>query len=202
VVKDFHFNSFHNEIGPAVLMIRPSMNRHLCVKIDSLNVQATLKFIEDTWYSYVNERQFEYHYLSDTIDSLYKKETLTVEIIGYVMILTLIIACLGILGLSSFMIDKRAKEIGVRKVLGASVSGIVGLISREYIFLVGVSNLLAWPAAWYIMSRWLGGFAYRIDIGFGTLFFVGTCAAAIALMTVGFKALQVARANPVIALKH
>jgi putative ABC transport system permease protein len=190
VVKDFHFNSFHNEIGPAVLMIRPSMNRHLCIKIDSLNVQATLKFIEDTWYSYANDRQFEYRYLSQTIDNLYKKEKLTVEIVNYVMILTLIIACLGILGLSSFMISKRSKEIGIRKVLGASVPGIVSLISGEYIALVGISNLLAWPVAWYLMNRWLSDFAYRIDIGIGTLFIIGIFSAAVALLTVGGHRLE------------
>jgi ABC-type lipoprotein release transport system permease subunit len=202
VVKDFHFNSFHNEIGPAVLMIRPSMNRHLCIKIDSMNVQATLKFIEDTWYSYVSNQQFEYHYLSHTIDNLYKKETLTVEIIGYVMILTLIIACLGILGLSSFMIGRRSKEIGIRKVLGASITGMVNLISREYIVLVGISNLIAWPIAWYLMNRWLSEFAYRIEVEIWTLFIIGIFTALVALLTVGFKAVQVARANPVLSLRH
>jgi putative ABC transport system permease protein len=116
--------------------------------------------------------------------------------------LAIIIACLGLFGIASFSAGQRTKEMGIRKVLGASVAGIVSLISREYIILVLIANLVAWPAAWFLMNRWLSGFAYRTDIGIGTLFIIGVFSALVALLTVGYKALQVARANPVDAIKY
>jgi ABC-type antimicrobial peptide transport system permease subunit len=196
VVEDFHFNSFHNEIGPAVLMIRPSMNRHLCVKIDPVNVQTTIKFIEDTWYTYVDDQHFEYYYLPHTIEYLYIKEILAVELVSYVMILTMIMACLGILGLSSFMITKRTKEIGIRKVFGASILSICQLLTREFVILVAISNIIAWPVIYIVMNRWLESFAYRVNMELWVFVAAGIAATIIALMTVVFQSIKAAVANP------
>jgi ABC-type antimicrobial peptide transport system permease subunit len=201
VVKNFHFSSYHNEIGPAVLMIRPIMNRHLCIKIDTVNIQETIKFIETTWYSYVNDQHFGHYYLSHTIDNLYSKEMRAVELVSYVTILTVIIACLGILGLSSFMINRRQKEIGIRKVLGASVLSISRMLTREYIILVGISNIIAWPVIYIVMIRWLESFAYRVNVELWTFVVTGIAATIIALMTVGFQSIKAAMVNPTDSLR-
>lgn len=208
VMKDFNFEPLNYPIGPLALIMIPeeksllSKVNYMSIRIRPENMQGTLGYIEDAWNQVVPGQPFEYSFLDEEFDAEYASMEMVQNLTGCFGILAIIIACLGLFGIASFSAGQRTKEMGIRKVLGASVPGIVSLISREYVILVVIANLVAWPAAWFIMNRWLSEFAYRIDIGIGTLFIIGIFTALVALFTVGYKALQVARANPVDAIKY
>jgi len=208
IMKDFNFLPLNYPVGPLALIMVPeeksllSKINYMSIRIGPDNLQATLGYIEDVWNQIVPGYPFEFSFLDESFDAEYASMEILQNLTGGFGILAIIIACLGLFGIASFSAGQRAKEMGIRKVLGASVPGIIGLISREYITLVAIANVIAWPIAWYMMNRWLGEFAYRIDIGIGTLFLIGILTALLALLTVGYKAIQVARANPVIALRN
>jgi putative ABC transport system permease protein len=147
-------------------------------------------------------RAFEYSFLDQDFEALYRSEERMQAIFSYFAFLAILIACLGLFGLASFMIQQRTKEIGVRKVLGASVTGIVGLLSKEFVKLVLAANLIAWPLAYFVMKRWLQDFAYRVDINVTTFVLAAVLALVIALLTVSYQAIKAALANPVEALRY
>lgn len=208
IMKDFNFLPLNYPVGPLALIMFPeeksllSMINYMSIRVSPDDLHATLGYIEDIWNKVVPGHPFEFSFLDESFDAEYASMEMLQNLTGGFGILAIIIACLGLFGIASFSAGQRTKEMGIRKVLGASVTGIVSLISREYIVLVGIANLIAWPAAWFMMDRWLSEFAYRIDVGFGTLFIIGILTAAVALFTVGYKALQVAKANPVDAIKY
>jgi len=208
VMKDFNFEPLNYPIGPLALILIPeeksllSKVNYMSIRISPDNMRASLGYIEDVWNQVVPGHPFESSFLDESFDAEYASLEILQNLTGSFGILAIIIACLGLFGIASFSAGQRTKEMGIRKVLGASVTGIVSLISREYIILVLIANLIAWPVAWFMMNRWLNEFAYRIDIGIGTLFTIGIFTALVALLTVGFKALRVARANPVDAIKY
>jgi ABC-type antimicrobial peptide transport system permease subunit len=208
IMKDFNFRPLNYTIDPLAVILFPegesmlaSIN-YMSIRISPGDLQAKLGYIENIWNKVVPGHPFEFSFLDERFDAEYASMEKLQNLTGSFGILAIIIACLGLFGIASFSAGQRTKEMGIRKVLGASVAGIVSLISREYIILVVTANLLAWPVAWYLMNRWLSEFAYRIDIGIGTLLFIGIFTALVALFTVGYKALQVARANPVEAIKY
>jgi putative ABC transport system permease protein len=204
VVKDFHFQSLHSEIEPFVMIVEPDRFNYLClsIKADYADLSQTLSFIENTWKKFAPGYPFEYIFLDQEFEGMYRSEQQTRKIFSYFTFLAIFISCLGLFGLASFTIERRTKEIGIRKVLGASVPGIVRLLSKEFIILVAISNLIAWPLAYYGTKKWLQNFAYHIDLSW--LFFAisGLLALLIAIIVVGFQSLKVAFTNPVESLRY
>ncbi|MGD9346397.1 MAG: ABC transporter permease [Candidatus Aminicenantes bacterium] len=203
VLEDFHFNSLHYEILP--MIIRPLSVRtwnFTSVRIGPANIPQTLSRIEDTWNTMTGGQPFEYSFLDEDFDNLYRNEQRMGQIFSLFAGLAIFIACLGLVGLVSFTAEQRTKEIGIRKVLGASVTKIVYLLSREVIVLVSVASLVAAPMAYYGMHRWLENFAFRI--GISPLMFVLTAIGtlAIALFSVSFRAIKAAQANPIDSIRY
>ena len=200
VMKDFHFRSLHEPIEPLVLF-PDREGGHALIKIDSENLMEAIAFIEDAWNEVNPDFAFEYFFVEDTFARLYSAEQRFGRIFVSFAALAVIIACLGLFGLSSFTAERRTKEIGVRKVLGASIPNLFGMLSSEFVRLVIVANVLAWPIAYAAMNNWLDGFAYRVELGWTTFILAGFLAMAIALLTVGFQAVRAATANPVESLR-
>jgi len=204
VMKDFHFESLHQQIVPMVLiMLPPSQSYYnaISIKLGSGNIAEALNYVEKKWKNYFPETPFDYSFLDQQYDKLYQSEQKQAAIFTLFSFIAIFIACLGLFGLSSFSITQRIKEIGVRKVLGASVSSIVALLSKDFLKLVGVAALLAFPIAWWAMHNWLKDFAYRIDIEWWVFVLAGIIAALIALITISFQAIKAGFSNPVKSLR-
>jgi putative ABC transport system permease protein len=202
VVKDFHFKSLHEKIEPLALHIRPEWYSYASVKVSTADIVATLSFLEDCWQKFAPNRPFEYSFLDESFDELYRAEERLRIILRYFALLAIFIACLGIYGLTAFTIEQRTREIGIRKVLGATVTNITALLSKDFVKLVLLANLIAWPIAWYAMNKWLQNFAYRTEIGWLVFALAGGMALLIALLTVSAQAIKAALANPVEALRY
>ncbi|MCK4824379.1 ABC transporter permease, partial [bacterium] len=204
VVKDFHFQSLRESIRPLKLFLSTRHNRYVSVKIQSQDLTGTLQFIEETWTRIFPNTPFDYVFFDSVFERRYKSEASQKRLFTYFSSLAVFIGCLGLLGLAAYAAERRTKEIGVRKVLGATSPQIVMLLSKEFSRWVLAANLIAWPVAYLAMRSWLNGFAYRIDINHQLIFFVlaGATALGIALLTVGFQAIKAALADPVKALKY
>lgn len=197
VVKDFHFTSMRNQIKPFAFMTRPGAGGNLVVKLSGHNIAATLAHLENKWKLFPSERSFTYSFLEETFAQLYQSEKRFQKVFIGLVVLGILIACLGLLGLATFAAQQRVKEIGIRKVLGASVGHIVQLLSKDFIKLVIVAIAVAVPIAWYAAHRWLQDFAYRIEINWWVFPLAGLLAVLIALFTISFQAIKAAVANPV-----
>ncbi len=204
VVKDFHFRPLHDEIGPLVMFIEPEKFNFFCIKVKSdISVMyRTINFIESVYEKFTPNFPFKYSFLDSTFDKLYRSEQKTGSIFGYFTFLAIFISCLGLFGLAAQMAEMRIKEIGIRKVLGASVSGIALLLSKEFMKWVIIANIIAWPVAYYVTNRWIQNFTYRTSIGLWIFFLAAFLAFLIALVTVGYQAVKTAMANPVDALRY
>jgi putative ABC transport system permease protein len=200
VVRDFHFQSFHEPVAPMVLIPRPG--RHLAVRIRPGDVPKTIALLRSVFERNTTTQPFEFFFLDDDFDALYRKERRTGEIFGAFAILAVVIASLGLLGLAAFAVERRTKEIGIRKVMGAPATRLAVRLSREFVVLVLVANVLAWPVAYYAMSRWLEQFAYRIGLGFTPFVLAAAGALLVALLTVGTQTFRAASSNPVDALRY
>ena len=201
VVKDFHFESLHDEIGPLVFGWNPSWLWNTSIRISPYNFQKTIEYIKKVWREFSPESQFGYTFLDEQFNSQYKSEDQLGKIFGYFAVFGILIASLGLFGLASFTVERRTREIGVRKVLGASISSIFVLISKEFTKLILIANIIAWPVAFYVMNRWLQSFAYRTGIDWQVFIFSSFFALAIALFTVSYQAIKAALNNPVDSLK-
>jgi putative ABC transport system permease protein len=202
VAKDFHFRSLHEKIDPLVLVIAPGWFTDVYIRIKPENVPETLGFLEKTLTEFAPDFPFECSFLDEDIDNLYKTEQRIGNLVRYGTFLAIFIACLGLFGLASFTAEKRTKEIGIRKVLGASVSGIALLLTKEFTKWVILANLIAWPIAYYVMSRWLQNFAYHVKIGIGTFLLAAVLVLVTALITISFQAVKTASSNPVESLRY
>jgi len=202
VVKDFHFASLHEDIKPLILMHRPGWFTCMVVKIRPDDVSGTLAFLEKTWAKFTPGYPFQYSFLDEDVNRLYEAEKQTSIIIRVFSIIAIIIACLGLFGLVAFTVVKRTKEIGIRKVLGASIPSIIGLLSRGFIKLVLLANVFALPIAYFAMNKWLQNFAYRTSIGIEIFILSGLMAFVIALITVSYQSIKAAVANPVDSLRY
>lgn len=204
VVKNFHHSSLHRPIEPVILKISPGRTNYLCVRVTSepLHIASTLNFLERTIKKFEPNAPFEYELLDRRINNLYRADERTGKIFGYFTFLALFISCLGLFGLSSFLAERHTKEIGIRKVLGASVPGIFILLSREFTKWVVLANIIAWPIAYFSMNNWLQNFAYRISLNVWVFILSGLTALAIALLTVSYQSIKAARANPVDSLRY
>jgi putative ABC transport system permease protein len=206
VMRDFNFEDMHQQILP-IIMVIPSAAQagnsygNISIKLAGGDIQNSLDHIEKTWKRYLPEVPFEYTFLDDRFDRLYKNEQRQGSLFTTFAGIAIFIACLGLFGLSAFTITQRVKEIGIRKVLGASAGNIVGLLSGDFLKLVAIAALIAFPIAWYSMHNWLGDFAYRIPIRWWVFLAAGILAAAVALVTISVQAIRAALANPVKSLR-
>jgi ABC-type antimicrobial peptide transport system permease subunit len=201
VVRDFHFNSFHQKIEPMVLFNAPWQRRQFFVKTTGTGASRVLAEAENAWRVRLPDVPFRYQFLDDQFNQLYQAEQQAGVLFNVFSAIAVLISCLGLFGLATFTAEQRTKEIGVRKVLGASVFSLVALLSRDFLKLVLLALLLAAPVAWYAMSKWLQDFAYRIDIEWWVLAAAGVLAVGIALLTVSFQAIKAALMNPVKSLR-
>ena len=201
VVQDFHFASLHNTIKPFAFMVGKQHLSFLFVKVNASNLNATIKTIKHTWEGLVPERPFAYTFLDERFAALHRADTLFERVFTGLTSLALFIACLGLFALATFTTERRTKEIGVRKVLGASVASIVTLLSKDFLKLVLIAIVIASPIAWYAMNEWLADFAYKIDIEWWVFALAGGLAVGIALLTVSFQSVKAALMNPVESLR-
>ena len=201
VMKDFHYKSLQQNIQPLTMRIEPFAFGTISVKVSAANLPSTIKAIESKWNQVIPNRPFAYSFLDDIFSNHYKAEDNFGNIFFNFAVLAIFISCLGLLGLSSYTTMQRTKEIGVRKVLGASVSSIVNLLSVDFIKLVLVALIIACPIAWFGMDKWLQDFAYQIDISWWVFLLAGVVSVLIAVLTIGFQAIRAAVMNPVKSLR-
>ena len=201
VIKDFHFRSLQQPIKPLSMRIEPGGSNLVSAHISGSNLPATLTAIESKWKTLIPNRPFTYYFLDEFFDRQYRGEERFGNLFLNFSILAIFISCLGLLGLASYSTMQRTKEIGIRKVMGASVQGIVNLLSKEFLVLVLFSFLIAMPLAWYLMHSWLQDFAYRTQISWWVFALAGSIALFIALFTISFQAIKAAIANPVNSLR-
>lgn len=202
IAKNFNFNTLHYKVETMFLFNQKEWGfRYLSVKINGSKTADALAFIKSVWTNNFPDRPFEYQFLDEHFAEIYKTDTQVSKIVGILAGLAIVISCLGLFGLSSYSAEKRVKEIGVRKVLGASVQNIVLLLSGHFVKLVLIANLIAWPMAWFVMHKWLEGFAYRIDININVFVLTAALSIFIALITISFQSIKAAIANPVKSLR-
>jgi putative ABC transport system permease protein len=202
VVKDFNFFSLHSKIGPLIMSINPDQFYYLMIRVKPENLLATISFINKTWAGVVPDKPFDYSFLDQHFNEIYKNDERTGQMFGFFSTLAILIACLGLFGLAAYTGEQRIKEIGVRKVLGASVTNIVFLISKDFIKLVIISGIIAVPISYFAMNSWLQDFAYRVKIGPVIFILAISLAFLIAFITISSQALKAATSNPVKAIKY
>jgi len=201
IAKDFNYRSMHDKIGPAIFKNDIRRNSTFLVKVSPGKQAETLKKVENTWASYFPGEPLDYTFLDQEFDKLYKDDAKSSGLISVFAIVAVLISSLGLFGLAAFTAEQRGKEIGIRKVLGATISGIVTLLSRDFIILVLVALFIASPLAGWLMGKWLQNFAYRIDISWWMYLAAGIVAVVVAFITISFQALKAAMANPVKSLR-
>lgn len=201
VVKDFHFESLYYEVKPLFFVLKPGETRKVMAKIEAGREKGTISRIHDFYQKFNPGFTFDYSFLDQQYQSLYASEQRVSLISRYFAGIAIFISCLGLFGLVAFMAERRQKEIGIRKVLGASVPNLVKLLSKDFLLLVLVGFVIAGPVAWYIMNKWLQGFAYRIQIDPSIFILAGAAAILIALSTVSWQSIRAALANPVDSLR-
>jgi putative ABC transport system permease protein len=200
VVKDFNFSSLRENVTPVVMFLRNN-NGNLGIRVNTANLPALLSQIENKWKALAPAAKINYSFMDADFDASYRAEQRMGQIFIIFTSLAIIIACLGLFGLSAYAAEQRNKEIGIRKVLGANVLTIVRMLSVDFIKLVFISILIAVPLAWWVMNKWLQDFAYRINIPWWVLGIAGLMAVFIAFITISFQSVKAALANPVDSLK-
>jgi putative ABC transport system permease protein len=201
VIKDFHFSSLHEGIEPLLMRMNWGVD-NILVRIRSDNIPSTIGFMQKTLKDLFPYYAFEYKFLDARIENLYRTEQRMEKILTFSTIIAIFISCLGLLGLASFTAEQRTKEIGIRKVLGSTVAGVVFLLSKEFIKWVLLANLIAWPVAYYAVHNWLDNFAFRTRMGLEIFLFSGCLALVISLLTVCYQSVKAALANPVDSLRY
>jgi len=204
VVRDFHFQSLQHPIRPMIIHKYNSRGagRYLSVRVKDMGVPTTLQFIENSWRKSALNQAFEYEFFSDHFANVYLTERKSADILLIFSIIAIMIACLGLFGLAAFTTEQRTKEIGIRKTLGASVPGIIGLLLEKLTKWVIVANLIAWPVAWFVMQKWLQNFVYRTSLQIWIFIIAGVITLLTAFVTVSYQSIKAAVSNPVKALRY
>jgi ABC-type lipoprotein release transport system permease subunit len=202
VIEDFHTQSLHSRIQPVILAFSPGSFDVINIRIGPDGIPGTLGFLEDKWKELTSGFSFEYWFMDESLDRRYRTEQATGTLLKYFTFMAIFISCIGLLGLIAFLSQQRTKEVGIRKILGASVPNILRLLVRESVTLVLLANVIAWPAAYFVMSKWLENFAYRTGIGIHLFFLSGGFALILALSAASLLALRTAGANPVDSLRY
>ena len=201
IAGDFNYQSLQHGVEPLVLFINPSWYNYTSVKIASGDMQATVAGLERVWQAYYPDRPFEYFFLDEDFDQQYRSEVRISSLLNVFTLLAILIACLGLFALASFVTERRRKEIGVRKVLGASIAEIVMMLSSSFAKLVLISAVIAIPVSWLLANRWLEGFATRITVGWDIFAIAIVLSLSIALITVAWQSVKAALANPTVSLR-
>ncbi|MFC1564570.1 ABC transporter permease [candidate division KSB1 bacterium] len=203
VVKDFNYGSLKDEIIPVIHWINPQGSLFtLLVKITDDNIGDTISGMENIWKDIQPDKPFVYSFLQDNLDRFYAEDKKWNSIVLYSSVFALVITCLGLVGITTVTVSRRIKEIGIKKVLGASVLNIINLLSKEFLFLVFVSNIIVWPVGYYIMDKWLQSFAYRTGIDIRMFIFAGLLSVFLTIVTISFQTVRATRLNPVDTLRH
>jgi putative ABC transport system permease protein len=207
VVKDFNTESLHNAVSPFALFYTTSKTyqigtSYISVRIKSGDYNKTVGSIQNKWKAFMPNNPFEYSFMDEEFDALYRTDQTVGKVFSVFTCLSITVACLGLLGLAMFTAERRTKEIGIRKVLGASVQSVVGMLSMDFVKLVIIASLIAFPISWYAMSKWLQDFAYPITISWWVFALAGVITMVIALATVSFQSVKAALMNPVKSLKN
>jgi len=204
VVKDFHYQSLHEPITPLVFTNASRFNNVMgltAVHVDGASFNSALNAIENTWKKFIKDKPFSYDFLDETVEAQYQAESTSRKVFTFFSFITIFIACIGLLGLAAYTTRQRVHEIGVRKVLGASVGNIVSMLSKDFIKLILLSTLIAVPIAWYAMNQWLQNFTYRISSSWDLFVAAAFIALIIAFITISFQAIKAALSNPVKSLR-
>jgi putative ABC transport system permease protein len=199
VVKDFHFKSLHESITPLLMVLHPEWG--LIIKVKTTDIAGLLASMKQQWAAYNTEEPFTYAFMDELYNKTYSAEQKTGLILNIFAVLTIFVACMGLFGLATYTAEQRSKEIGIRKVLGASVTQVTQMLSKDFLKLVLIGCIIAFPLSWWAMHQWLQDFAYRITINWWVFVLAGFSALLIALLTVSFKAIKAAVANPVKSLR-
>ena len=202
VINDYHVLSLHEKIEPLFMYIDSRTYSVLAVRVAPQDLSGTMSFIEKTWKNFAPNIPFEYSFLDESFHIFYQSERKLSQIFTSFSVLAILIACLGLFGLTAYAAEQRTKEIGIRKALGATITNIVSLVSKEFILLVIVSNIIAWPIAYYAMNKWLQNFAYHIEMNLTIFILAAVSALVIALGTISFHTIKAASANPVNSLRY
>ena len=204
ILRDFHFQSLHNPVAPLYLYLSPntSGHRYLSVKIRPEDIHETVAFLHEQMARFSPRYPFEHHFFDEIFDRAYRVEQKTAGVFTIFSFLTILIACLGLYGLASFTTERKTKEIGIRRVLGASISGICFMLSRRYFRWILIANLLAWPIGYIVMKAWLQNYAYRINLSVWIFILSSLMALIIALLTVSYQTFKAATANPAASLRY
>jgi putative ABC transport system permease protein len=201
VAKDFNFTSLHSPIEPLVILLAQQTPANLMLKVRPENIASTISFVEERWKKFSTRYPMEYYFLDDHFNKQYRAEERLQTVFIYFAGVTVVIACMGLFGLAAYSAEQRTKEIGIRKVLGASSANIIGLLSRDFLLLVGIAIIVATPLTYWAAGKWLQDFAYRVELGIGVFAFAGALAVAIAFLTVAGQSWRAARQNPVHSLR-
>jgi putative ABC transport system permease protein len=201
VVKDFNYKSLYDKVETTVLQIFPDAAWKVAVKMKAANMGSTINGVKETWNKFTPEYPIEYTFLDENFEQMYQSEDKLKSLLWIFTAIAIFVGCLGLFGLAAYTAERRRKEVGIRKVLGASTKGVVMLLSKDFIKLVLISLLIASPVAWYFMNKWLQDFAYRINISWGVFILAGAMTIVIALITVSLQAIKAAVANPVESLR-
>jgi putative ABC transport system permease protein len=201
IVGDFHFESLYEKIKPAVFVIDFNECWELMVKVQPSNVSNSIRKITEICKTVYPDQVFEFQLLDKQLEQLYQSDEKRFHLMGYFTVLAIVLACLGLFGMASFIITSRTKEIGIRKVNGATVSEIMQMLNVSFVKWIAVAFVIATPIAWYVMSRWLQGFAYRISLSWWIFVLTGIISYLIILITIGFQSYRAATVNPVKTLK-
>jgi putative ABC transport system permease protein len=201
VLKDFNYESVRNTIKPMGILLGREPNAEMAIRLSSGNIQEKIKLLETIWKKYAPGAAFEYSFIDQNFDALFRAEERMSRIILIFTILAIGIACLGLFGLATYTAEQRAKEIGIRKVMGASISQVMVLLSKDFTVLVLIAFVIAAPLGWYFAESWLSGFAYRASIDVWLVIVSGFVSLVIALLTISFQSIKAARENPVKAMK-
>jgi ABC-type antimicrobial peptide transport system permease subunit len=201
VVKDFYYKSMHDKIGPMIISNNKGSDAYIFIRTEPGKIPQAIAATKSVWNQFLPNEPFQYSFLDDNFNNLYKADIKTSKLVFIFSLLAIVVSALGLFGLASFLSEQRTREIGIRKVLGASVQHIAILLSREFVWLVTIAILIAAPVAWWLMNRWLDDFAYRIHINIWIVGISGTIAMLIALVSIGSQTIQAAVENPVKSLR-
>jgi putative ABC transport system permease protein len=198
VVKNFHYASMHNPIEPLIMVYRGGQKAvSILVKINP----AGLNMVKNTWHEYFPDAPFQYNFMDAAFNQVYQKDITSIRLFNYFTILAILIACLGLYGLACLLAIQRAKEIGIRKVLGAAVSHLVVLLTRDFVKLIAIATILAMPVTWFIMNYWLQSYAYHININWWLMISPVFAILLISVLVISYQTIKVAVANPVKSLR-
>jgi putative ABC transport system permease protein len=202
IVDNFNFRDLTTPMQPILIKIDPRRYNYIFARINSSTIKETIDYLRTVWNEFQFDQPFEFTFLADDMNRIYRRVENFAAVARYGTFFAIFIACLGLFGLASFTVEKRTKEIGIRKILGATVPGLIRLISKEFLILVLLANIIAWPVAYYAMKVWLQNFAYRTSIEFWTFLLAAGLAFFIALLTVSYQAIKSALANPIESIRY